>query len=209
MSNFETDSSDVKGNTVTLNDNAYISNGSLILDSLSDYLQVTGDSTNVTIGNNSFVMEAFFSTDDVYNIVTSYYPYIMANEDGSGGTDVGFTFYHEPTYASGSEMRLVTESFSSVFTFDEALFQANVIHHIAIVGNSTHIYFYFDGSKVATGSLNYNFIYNQVNLGGNLETVGFNRPPGKKFYAARLTIGSTRGYEGASITVPSDPFIEN
>ncbi len=184
------------GYSITLNDNAEVISGALQCDPTNDYLRVDGISP---IDTQPFVIETFMELATSWTDGTIYYPYIFATQPSQNNAGVVVYLMSGSIHTAGGG---VAQGGSVAGK------QANTIYHIALVRDaSNNVSLYVDGGRVASPVINGTSHSNTSHwIGGNVESQGATRTSSKRFYSARCTIGTDRGYTGSTIEVPSFPF---
>jgi hypothetical protein len=153
------------------------------------------------IGVDTYVIECYFEpTDTAWAYV--YLFSTMATQTGGNGTIV----YVD---GAGSQLAHAVGGDRLINNTTRGL-AANTTHHAALTRDGSTLSFYFDGVRLWTGTNQTATTVNhsQTNhyIGGNEESAGYPRTPTVHYKAARLTVGSLRGYTGASFTPDPYPF---
>jgi hypothetical protein len=166
--------------------------GSIYFDGSGDYLTIPG----VNIASGDFALEMWFKTASGVQ-----YAQLIGNE-ASGGSE-GFSLLINNNSATGGQVALycgglVVSSSSGDWSDDQW-------HHIAVSRSGSTVRLYLDGSLASTGSSSssfssssalyvaYNNQFQPRNVVGYIDDL-------------RITVGSNRGYTGATIQVPTAAF---
>ena len=183
--------------TITASGNATQSTGQSKWGGKSAYFDGSGDYLSfpdLGIGTSPFVIEMWFKAGAV-----NRYAQLIGNESGLAGFTLLLNNDNVGQVAVYAGAGLVVASSSGDWTDD-------AWHHLAFVRSSGGgISLYLDGTRYGTGS------YSSSLTSSSATYVGTNAIFSNRDYAGyiddlRITIGSDRGYTGATIPVPTAPF---
>ena len=183
--------------TITASGNATQSTAQSKWGGKSAYFDGSGDYLSfpdLGIGTSPFVIEMWFKAGAV-----NRYAQLIGNESGLAGFTLLLNNDNVGQVAVYAGAGLVVASSSGDWTDD-------AWHHLAFVRSSGGgISLYLDGTRYGTGS------YSSSLTSSSATYVGTNAIFSNRDYAGyiddlRITIGSDRGYTGATIPVPTAPF---
>lgn len=169
-----------------------------LFDGTGDWID-TPDHADFTIGANDFVCDCWFNFAG-----SAGTRYQLAGQIDSGGTSASASIYLEHTAGNkiGGAVHIGATAFAVAGTTN---ITTSGWHHVALVRHGTNIYVFVDGVKEGTtGSVS-----GSINDSSQLWRVGANAFgnawPGS-IDEFRLSIGTNRGWTGASFTVPVSPY---
>ena len=170
---------------------------SALLDGTGDYIS-TPDATDFALGTSNFAVELFFRTNTVTGNRTYIGQGILATSSGAFQIT-----------ASGTALGLFLSANGTTWGITSALSLGTIAidtwYHAAASRTGTTIETYLNGSRGGTATSSASVFNSTANL-----VVGANSGAAQAVNGwigcARVTIGSNRGYTGATITVPDLPM---
>lgn len=160
-------------------------------------------------GLTNFVHETFISLDDTWYSAANHYPYLVCLAQASGQN--AFLIYLEPGFPVESRIRAYGAAEGTSFTSDASNLINNVAYHFALVRSGSTLALFVNGTRRGVRTWDGDVAGSFHSLGGVIEADGYGspRPPIKRYFATRCTIGTDRSYgTGATlgVEIPTYPF---
>jgi hypothetical protein len=178
------------GNATQSVDQSKFGGKSAYFDGAGDYLTVPP----IAFGTNDFCIEMWFRSSS-----RTQYAQLIGNE-GTGG----FTLLLNNNGAG----QVAVYGGSGLLLASSGDWTDGQWHHVALVRTGNSFSLYLDGTRNATGTSSSSFSSSSNVFIATNNNTGTSRDYAGYIDDLRVTLGTNRGYEGASISVPAKAFLD-